>query len=194
MSRQLCWARLSSRTKLRGSQTYVWRLMMCSPPTLCPLGKRFSSEASSVLLKRSALPGGLHQLRCELIRLNSLLEVVPPRVVKVLADENTFMVFTECTVEGAEATLAGVLMSPSSTDAQYFAGRVPDAVMEAWAKTEVSHPVVFAEMASLLIARLLWSGRLSPTSNLEDAVSPSLAWFARVPSKSNLADLHGGAF
>eukprot|EP00971_Amphidinium_carterae_P313682 6234546-Amphidinium_carterae.1 len=62
------------------------------------------------------------------------------------------MIFTDGAVEGNDATLAGILIQPNTFAAQYFDGKVPDAVMQAWSRAGVSYPVAFTELVPILIA------------------------------------------
>eukprot|EP00971_Amphidinium_carterae_P106449 2108516-Amphidinium_carterae.1 len=84
----------------------------------------------------------------------------PPRTVKVLADESNLMIFTDGAVEGTDATFAGTLIEPNTSEAQFFDGKVPDAVMQAWSRAGVSHLVAFTKRVPILIARSRWSDRL----------------------------------
>eukprot|EP00971_Amphidinium_carterae_P080250 1587901-Amphidinium_carterae.1 len=63
------------------------------------------------------------------------------------------MLFTDGAVEDNVATYAGILVDMTRKQARYFSGQVPQHVMSAGTR----HPVAYAEMAPVLIARLLWS-------------------------------------
>ncbi|CAE7041550.1 unnamed protein product [Symbiodinium sp. CCMP2592] len=140
-----------------------------------------------------------------------LLEDMRPREIKTDASDRPVIVFTDGAHEEADGFTAhgGVLIDPVRGVHRFFGERIPTAFVDSWGAYGKRQLVGQAEVLPVLVAKIvLWFiDNDSAKAALGSGSSPVLAtfamlcvgahidvsleaahWYARVPSKANLAD------